>query len=113
MAQNCLTLLSEAEWKSARQQAVIAGALPDPMFELKDEFKWRPGMTFEKFRDELKEKLDTFPGMPAIWWVAIQTRTEMMSSGKWHADLPGRQEAAQSTEGPPPATGSTWLTQST
>ena len=49
--------------------------------ELKDESEWRPNMTFEKIRAELKEKLDSFPGMPAIWWMPIQTRTEMLSTG--------------------------------
>ncbi|MDQ2659270.1 MAG: efflux RND transporter permease subunit, partial [Verrucomicrobiota bacterium] len=56
-------------------------SMVESTIELKDASEWRPGMTFEKIRDELKQKLGTFPGMPAIWWMPIQTRTEMLSTG--------------------------------
>ncbi len=65
-----------------------AGTATDPapvnMFEtvitLKDPDTWRPGMTYEKIVAELNERLD-FPGMPNIWWMPIQTRIEMLSTG--------------------------------
>jgi Cu(I)/Ag(I) efflux system membrane protein CusA/SilA len=47
---------------------------------LKPESQWRPGMTRERLHKEMDEKL-RFPGMPNIWWMPIQTRTEMLSTG--------------------------------
>ncbi|MGI9172572.1 MAG: efflux RND transporter permease subunit [Chthoniobacterales bacterium] len=47
---------------------------------LKPEDQWRPGMTFDKIKQELGKQLP-FPGMPAIWWMPIQTRIEMMATG--------------------------------
>ncbi|MEO6751129.1 MAG: efflux RND transporter permease subunit, partial [Opitutus sp.] len=38
------------------------------------------GMTFDKIKDEL-DKLVRTPGAPAIWWMPIQTRIEMMATG--------------------------------
>ena len=56
-------------------------SMVESTIELNEESTWRPGMTFDKIRDELKQKLGTFPGMPAMWWMPIQTRTEMLSTG--------------------------------
>jgi len=42
--------------------------------------EWRPEMTWEKMIDELDSKLQ-IPGMPNIWWMPIQTRTEMLATG--------------------------------
>ncbi len=57
---------------------------PISMFEtvitLKPKNTWRSGVTFEKIISELNAKLD-FPGMPNIWWMPIQTRIEMLSTG--------------------------------
>ncbi|MBI2602493.1 MAG: efflux RND transporter permease subunit [Deltaproteobacteria bacterium] len=57
---------------------------PINMFEtvitLKPKEEWRNGMTFEKVIAELDQKLK-FPGMPNIWWMPIQTRIEMLSTG--------------------------------
>jgi len=47
---------------------------------LKPESEWRPGMTFEKIKQELEAELP-YPGMPAIWWMPIQTRIEMLATG--------------------------------
>jgi Cu(I)/Ag(I) efflux system membrane protein CusA/SilA len=47
---------------------------------LKPQSQWRPGMTFAKIKQELTARLP-FPGMPAIWWMPIQTRIEMMATG--------------------------------
>jgi Cu(I)/Ag(I) efflux system membrane protein CusA/SilA len=57
---------------------------PVNMFEtvisLKPKDEWRSGMTFEKIISDLDSKLN-FPGMPNIWWMPIQTRIEMLSTG--------------------------------
>lgn len=47
---------------------------------LKPEDQWRPGMTWDKLIDEM-DRLVRFPGMPNIWWMPIQTRTEMLATG--------------------------------
>lgn len=47
---------------------------------LKPEEEWRPGMTYEKILNEMDGKLQ-YPGMPNIWWMPVQTRTEMLSTG--------------------------------
>ncbi len=47
---------------------------------LKPETQWRPGMTWERLLDEMDAKL-RIPGFPNIWWMPIQTRTEMITTG--------------------------------
>ncbi|HBH79247.1 MAG TPA: CusA/CzcA family heavy metal efflux RND transporter [Nitrospira sp.] len=47
---------------------------------LKPEAQWRPGMTWDKLLDEMDAKL-RIPGFPNIWWMPIQTRTEMITTG--------------------------------
>jgi len=47
---------------------------------LKPENEWRPGLTYEALIDEMDQKLQ-YPGMPNIWWMPVQTRTEMLATG--------------------------------
>lgn len=47
---------------------------------LKPEAQWRPGMTWDKLLDEMDAKL-RIPGFPNLWWMPIQTRTEMITTG--------------------------------
>jgi Cu(I)/Ag(I) efflux system membrane protein CusA/SilA len=47
---------------------------------LKPRSEWRAGLTWEQLIAEMDEKL-RFPGMPNIWWMPIQTRTEMLATG--------------------------------
>jgi Cu(I)/Ag(I) efflux system membrane protein CusA/SilA len=42
--------------------------------------EWREGLTWDGLIDEMDSKL-SYPGMPNIWWMPIQTRTEMLSTG--------------------------------
>ncbi|HEU5079099.1 MAG TPA: CusA/CzcA family heavy metal efflux RND transporter [Opitutaceae bacterium] len=57
---------------------------PLSMFEtvvtLKPHEQWRAGMTWEKIVAEMNAKLKT-PGMANIFWMPIQTRTEMLTTG--------------------------------
>src|SRR5439155_609602 len=57
---------------------------PLSMFEtvvtLKPEEDWRAGMTWDKLLAEMDRTI-RFPGMPNIWWMPIQTRTEMLATG--------------------------------
>jgi Cu(I)/Ag(I) efflux system membrane protein CusA/SilA len=69
--------------KSGRAETPTDPA-PLNMFEtvvtLKPEDQWRPGMTWDKLLDEL-DRTVRLPGMPNIWWMPIQTRTEMLATG--------------------------------
>jgi Cu(I)/Ag(I) efflux system membrane protein CusA/SilA len=47
---------------------------------LKPEDAWRPGMTWESLLAEM-DRTVRLPGMPNIWWMPIQTRTEMLTTG--------------------------------
>ena len=47
---------------------------------LKPRDQWRPGLTWDQLIAEMDDKL-RYPGMPNIWWMPIQTRTEMLSTG--------------------------------
>ena len=47
---------------------------------LKPPSDWRPGMTWDKLISEMDAGM-RFPGMPNIWWMPIQTRTEMLATG--------------------------------
>ena len=47
---------------------------------LKPKSEWREGMTWDKLIAEMDEQL-RFPGMPNIWWMPIQTRTQMLATG--------------------------------
>jgi len=50
------------------------------MVTLKPESQWRAGMTWDRLLDEMDAKLK-IPGFPNIWWMPIQTRTEMITTG--------------------------------
>jgi Cu(I)/Ag(I) efflux system membrane protein CusA/SilA len=47
---------------------------------LKPRKQWRPGLTREELIRQMDAKL-RFPGMPNVWWMPIQTRTEMLATG--------------------------------
>lgn len=57
---------------------------PLSMFEtnimLKPKEQWRDGMTWDKLIQEMDQEM-SFAGMPNIWWMPIQTRTEMLATG--------------------------------
>lgn len=47
---------------------------------LKPKDQWRQGVTWDSLVKEMDEKLQ-FPGLSNIWWMPIQTRTEMLATG--------------------------------
>jgi len=57
---------------------------PLSMFEtiitLKPSSQWRPGMTWDGITAEMNANIKT-PGMANIFWMPIQTRTEMLTTG--------------------------------
>lgn len=55
-------------------------SMAETLITLKPEDEWRPEMTWDKLIAEM-DRLVRFPGMPNIWWMPIQTRTEMLATG--------------------------------
>ncbi|MEX2431075.1 MAG: efflux RND transporter permease subunit, partial [Dehalococcoidia bacterium] len=57
---------------------------PVSMFEinvmLKPREEWREGLTWDGLVQEMDGEM-SFAGMPNIWWMPIQTRTEMLATG--------------------------------
>ena len=57
---------------------------PLGMFEITVLFKprsqWRKGLTWDALVAQLDRQLK-YPGMPNVWWMPIQTRTEMLATG--------------------------------
>ena len=74
----------ERVFGKAGQADTATDPAPLSMFEtvvtLKPHEQWRPGMTWEKLLAEMNEHIKT-PGMANIFWMPIQTRTEMLTTG--------------------------------
>ena len=74
----------ERVFGKAGQSETPTDPAPLAMFEtvvtLKPHDQWRPGMTWEKLIKEMDEHIKT-PGMANIFWMPIQTRTEMLTTG--------------------------------
>jgi Cu/Ag efflux pump CusA len=55
-------------------------SMVETVVQLAPREKWRPGLTWDGLVAELDKKL-RYPGMPNLWWMPIQTRTEMLATG--------------------------------
>lgn len=55
-------------------------SMVETVITLKPQDQWREGLSWDDLIAEMDEKL-RFPGMPNIWWMPIQTRTEMLATG--------------------------------
>lgn len=55
-------------------------SMVEAVVALKPKAEWRPGMTYDQLITEMDRKLQV-PGMPNVWWMPIQTRTEMLATG--------------------------------
>ena len=55
-------------------------SMTETTITLKPESHWRPGLTWDRLVSEMDRKV-RFPGMPNIWWMPIQNRTEMLATG--------------------------------
>ena len=64
--------------RTATDPAPIGMVETTVMLEPRDQ--WRPGLTWDDLIAEMDGAL-SYPGMPNIWWMPIQTRTEMLSTG--------------------------------
>ncbi len=66
------------EAKTATDPAPLS--MGETIVTLKPKEQWRPGMTWDRLVAEMDRTLK-FPGIANIWWMPIQTRTEMMATG--------------------------------
>jgi len=55
-------------------------SMVETVVTLKPKDQWREGVDWDDLIAEMDEKL-RYPGMPNIWWMPIQTRTEMLATG--------------------------------
>lgn len=55
-------------------------SMVETVITLKPQDQWREGMTWDDLITEMDAEL-RFPGMPNVWWMPIQTRTEMLATG--------------------------------
>src|SRR5262249_53868256 len=55
-------------------------SMVETVVTLKPEEEWRPGVTWDSLLGEM-DRTVRLPGMPSIWWMPIQTRTEMLATG--------------------------------
>jgi Cu(I)/Ag(I) efflux system membrane protein CusA/SilA len=55
-------------------------SMVETVITLKPRSEWREGMTWPRLVREMDETL-RYPGMPNIFWMPIQTRTEMLATG--------------------------------
>jgi Cu(I)/Ag(I) efflux system membrane protein CusA/SilA len=74
----------ESVFGKAGESETSTDPAPLSMFEtvvkLKPPEQWRTGMTWEKLLAQMNLKIKT-PGMANIFWMPIQTRTEMLTTG--------------------------------
>jgi Cu(I)/Ag(I) efflux system membrane protein CusA/SilA len=54
--------------------------MAETLVVLKPRSQWREGLTWEDLLAEMDAAL-RYPGMPNVWWMPIQTRTEMLTTG--------------------------------
>ncbi|MEN8168172.1 MAG: efflux RND transporter permease subunit, partial [Pseudomonadota bacterium] len=52
----------------------------ETLIKLKPQEQWRPGMTLEKLKQELDQRVK-FPGLTNAWIMPIKTRIDMLSTG--------------------------------
>jgi len=55
-------------------------SMVETVIQLAPRDTWRPGLTPAALVEEMDAKLD-YPGMPNLFWMPIQTRTEMLATG--------------------------------
>lgn len=55
-------------------------SMAEVVVTFKPKAQWREGVTWESLVAEMDQQL-RYPGMPNVWWMPIQTRTEMLATG--------------------------------
>jgi len=55
-------------------------SMVETVVTFKPKEQWREGLTWKALIAEMDQQL-RYPGMPNVWWMPIQTRTEMLATG--------------------------------
>lgn len=81
MVETLVELKPESQWRTVRQDRWYSRAAPEPVKRLLRRL-WpeERTMTFDELVDSMDAQM-RFPGMPNVWWMPIQTRTEMLATG--------------------------------
>jgi Cu(I)/Ag(I) efflux system membrane protein CusA/SilA len=81
MVETLVELKPESEWRKVRRDRWYSHWAPEPFKRLLHHL-WpeeRP-MSFDELVDAMDARMRV-PGMPNVWWMPIQTRTEMLATG--------------------------------
>jgi len=81
MVETTVLLKPQEEWRKVRQERWYSSWAPDWLKSwLRKIWPEERPMTWNELIDEMHPKLN-FPGMPPVWWMPVQTRTEMLATG--------------------------------
>ncbi len=81
MVETLVELKPESEWRKARQHRWYSRWAPETVKKLlRPVWPEERPMTFDELVDSMDAQM-RFPGMPNVWWMPIQTRTEMLATG--------------------------------
>ncbi|HZY31122.1 MAG TPA: CusA/CzcA family heavy metal efflux RND transporter, partial [Candidatus Methylomirabilis sp.] len=81
MVETLVELKPESQWRTVRQDRWYSRWSPELVKKVLRRF-WpeERTMTFDELVDSMDAQM-RFPGMPNVWWMPIQTRTEMLATG--------------------------------
>jgi Cu(I)/Ag(I) efflux system membrane protein CusA/SilA len=81
MVETLVELKPESEWRKVRQHRWYSRWAPESVKKLlRPVWPEERPMTFDELVDSMDAQM-RFPGMPNVWWMPIQTRTEMLATG--------------------------------
>ncbi len=81
MVETLVELKPESQWRKVRQDRWYSRWAPEPLKKLlRPIWPEERAMTYDELVDSMDAQM-RFPGMPNVWWMPIQTRTEMLATG--------------------------------
>ena len=81
MVETLVELKPESQWRTVRQDRWYSRWSPELVKKvLRRIWPEERTMTFDELVDFMDAQM-RFPGMPNVWWMPIQTRTEMLATG--------------------------------
>src|SRR3990172_9333741 len=81
MVETLVEVKPESEWRKVRKDRWYSRWAPEPLRKLlRPVWPEERTMTFDELVDSMDAQM-RFPGMPNVWWMPIQTRTEMLATG--------------------------------
>ena len=81
MVETVILLKPPEEWRTIREERWYSDGAPEFLKKaLRPLWPEERPMTWNELIAEMHPKLN-FPGMPPVWWMPVQTRTEMLNTG--------------------------------